>query len=257
VHIVGNIRRKLRIHVKEFAHYKSMNFAYHDMLGVFIRKVDLPSTLARALARYNNEGFMRAVLKDYANNLRKYDPLVSICPLHGEDYELQWGKTDYRGKIVLDVGADVGSTAAFFLKKGAKKVIAVEGAEVCFARLKANASIFKDILPVFAFVDSPNHIENMIQKWIPDIVKMDIEGHESNLFQIKDEVFNKVPTYIVEVHSDRLLNSMLKKCIRNNYRILSIHAIDPPVRIVLAERRTLKENVFCNVAASVTASRYL
>lgn len=246
MHSVGNVDRKLRAHIKGFAHYKSLTYAYHDMLGVFIRKISLPSALASALARYNNEGFMRAVLKNYANNFARCGPLATIRPLHGEDYELQWGKADYRGKIVLDIGADIGSTAAFFLRKGAKRVIAVEGAKVCFIRLRANADIFNDIVPIFDFVESPGQIENMIQKWTPDIVKMDIEGHESNLFQIRDEVFNKVPTYIVEVHSGSLLNSMLEKCVRNNYEILSIHAIDPSVRIVLAERKTSKENVLFN-----------
>ena len=69
-----------------------------------------------------------------------------------------------------------------------------------------------------------------------DIVKMDIEGGEINLFTIKNEIFSKVPEYIIEVHSDKLFSLMLKKCAENNYKIISAKAWSPPVRIVYARK---------------------
>src|SRR3990170_8039302 len=44
-----------------------------------------------------------------------------------ENYNVHWKYTSFKGKVILDLGADVGSTAKFFLKNGARRVIAVEG----------------------------------------------------------------------------------------------------------------------------------
>ena len=54
---------------------------------------------------------------------------------HGEDFERDWGFLDVDGKVVLDLGADYGSTAAFFLSKGAAKVICVESYAPDYAAL--------------------------------------------------------------------------------------------------------------------------
>lgn len=69
-------------------------------------------------------------------------------------------------------------------------------------------------------------------------MKVDIEGHELHLFKIRDDIFKRVSVYIVEVHSYNLLRSMLEKCARNNYKVRDINPINPPLRMVWAERRT-------------------
>jgi len=74
-------------------------------------------------------------------------------------------------------------------------------------------------------------------RWRPDIVKVDIEGAEDNLFRTKDEVFTRVPEYIVEVHSDRLFSAMMTKCARNNYEVAHVDMWNPPLRIVHVNRK--------------------
>lgn len=147
-----------------------------------------------------------------------------------------WGKIDYKGKTVLDLGADIGSTADFFLRKGAKKVVAVEGSQDNFRTLQTNASILKGMIPNVLFIERPSQIEKLILQYDFDIVKMDIEGGEINLFTVKNEIFSKVAEYIVEVHSDKLFDLMLKKCAENNYKIISAKAWSPPVRIIYVRK---------------------
>jgi len=51
-----------------------------------------------------------------------------------------WGWLHVAGKTVLDVGADYGSTADFFLEQGALRVVAVEADPKLFRRLAALAA---------------------------------------------------------------------------------------------------------------------
>ena len=229
---------KLRTHVRGIAFYGSLAFLFHDLLTIFVHRMNPSAKTTQVLMRLNNEGLMGETLKKYmkdAHGLQGLD--ARIAAIHDEDYESHWGKIEYDGKVVLDVGADIGSTADFFLRKGAMKVIAVEGSKVCFEKLKINANAIKAITPVSLFVNRPDQIECLILKTAPDIVKMDIEGCEANLFQISDEIFKKVPEYVVEVHSRALLSMMLEKCAKNNYRVVNITTLDRRVNIVHVKRK--------------------
>jgi len=65
--------------------------------------------------------------------MRKYFRVLilrEILPIFNEDYNECWGCVSYKDKTVLDLGADYGSTVYYFLKNGAKKVIAVEGDKI-------------------------------------------------------------------------------------------------------------------------------
>jgi hypothetical protein len=231
---------KLRTHVKNIAFYGSLRFMFHDFLTIFVHRMDPSARTTQVLIRLNNEGLMGETLKKYmkdANGLQSPD--ARIAAIHDEDYESHWGSAEYDGKVVLDVGADIGSTADFFLRKGAMKVIAVEGSRVCFEKLKINADAVKAITPVSLFISRPDQIECLILNTVPDIVKMDIEGCEANLFRIDDEIFKRVPEYAVEVHSPDLLSMMLEKCVKNNYEVISIKTLDRRVNIVHVKRKDL------------------
>ncbi|MEM2995027.1 MAG: hypothetical protein QXI91_03285 [Candidatus Bathyarchaeia archaeon] len=62
------------------------------------------------------------------NNIRNI--LLNVArgtlPSFGEDYDKHWNYLNFKGKKILDLGADYGSTASYFLWQGAKQVIAVE-----------------------------------------------------------------------------------------------------------------------------------
>lgn len=235
--LAKGMAKKTKNHIESYVRYRSVAFIFHDVLSIIIHKIAWPPALLRALARRNNEGLMRQTLRSYVRTVRGHGtPDTSIPPIHDEDYESHWGKINYRGKVVLDIGADVGSTADFFLKKGARMVIAVEGSKLCFEQLRANAPLMKNVIPLFIFIENPEQIESLIQKWTCDVVKIDIEGGELNLLKIEDEAFRRVPEFIVELHSNNLFKMMLRKCARNNYKIMDVNSYDSPLRIVYARR---------------------
>ena len=137
----------------------------------------------------------------------------------------------YENKIVLDLGASNGDCAEYFLHKGAKFIVAVEGnltyeRSLTFESLVKNSQQFNGkIIPIFMFIESTKQIEDLILEYKPDIVKSDIEGAEKYLFEIKDEIWKMVPEYLVETHEgylhDNSDKAMYTKCTRTKYKIVS------------------------------------
>lgn len=118
----------------------------------------------------------------------------------GEDYEKEYGLLDFKDKTVLDIGADYGSTACYFLGKGAKRVIAVEGNPQFFQELLANTKDDERVQPISLYVKTGSHLENLLQTHKPDITKIDCEGCEFYLMQVKNETLRMCPKYIIETH---------------------------------------------------------
>ena len=172
---------------------------------------------------------MAKVIKEYERRTsQKQTPEEpTVSSVYVEDYEFQYGQVNYKNKVVLDVGADIGSTAFFFLEKGAELVVAVEGSAKCFRRLKVNAKVSPKVVPVQCFIDNPAQIEDLILRWKPDIVKMDIEGSEIHLFQAVDRVFGSVQEYLIEVHNNDLLKMLKEKCAVNSFEVINIRPQSP------------------------------
>jgi len=172
--------------------------------------------------------------------LVKQLPPVRIWPIYKEDYGAQYGKKrlpiSYEGKKVLDVGADVGSTADFFLRRGAREVIAVEGNNTHYLKLQENAKRIPGIRPVFLCINDPRHYEALITRHRPDVLKADCEGCEKHLFQISDAVFRMVPEYVIETHDFPIFKAMMRKCQRCKYRVVDVNWWCSEVRIVYTVR---------------------
>ena len=165
-------------------------------------------------------------------------PPVRIWPIYKEDYGAQYGEKrlsiSYRGKKILDVGADVGSTADFFLRRGARSVIAVEGHKGYYEKLKENARKVPGIKPVYMYIKGPSHFAELIKKHRPDVLKADCEGCEKHLNQVPADVFSMVPEYLVETHSPAIEAALLKKWQRCGYRIVDVNKWGKTVSIIYA-----------------------
>jgi predicted RNA methylase len=148
---------------------------------------------------------------------------MRLAPLPWSDYEGEYGFVNYEGKVVLDVGADYGSTAAYFLRKGALRVVAVEADDAYFEMLTKNivacANGESRVTAVHCVVSNPEQFEGLICAFRPDIVKVDCEGCEVSLLQIPDRVFSSVPEYIMEIHSDDLYDRFIEKFGRLGYSV--------------------------------------
>jgi len=154
-----------------------------------------------------------------------------------EDYNRFWGKPDYAGKVVLDIGADYGSTACFFLQRGALQVVAVESNKDLFSKLLENASKLGNVIPVELHVSSAQDYVDLIQSYKPDILKVDCEGCEIYILDIPDEVFRNVREYIIEAHSHSLHAQFLEKFQSNGFNIIHQDNWYPNVWIIYAMKK--------------------
>lgn len=146
--------------------------------------------------------------------------------IKSENYDYEYGKLDYRNKRVLDLGADYGSTAEYFLEKGAIEVVAVEGHKVLYGQLVENCKWLKNVIPVFLFITEPKQISELIEKYKPDIIKSDLDGYEIHLLKIPDIILSSVNEYTLEIHSMELLNMSIEKFLGNGYQIVEFKKLD-------------------------------
>ena len=107
-------------------------------------------------------------------------------------FSYSYGRIDYRGKTVVDIGAFDGDSASFFLNRGATSVIAFESDQRINAKLIEK---FKDDRRVVA-MGSWNG-----QPIYGDVLKMDCEGCEVNLTQ---SLLAQYPEYVIGLHPDAL-----------------------------------------------------
>lgn len=156
-----------------------------------------------------------------------------------EDYELLYGKRDYEGKKVLEIGADVGTTAHFFINKGASQVISVEGNRKRFEAMVINAQNEPRCFPLFLYVKSPDEIGGLLYTFRPDFVHMDCEGCERNLTGVRDEFFKIPKEYQLEVHNDEIWANVKEKLEQSGFEIKDIYRFphSPSVRIIYAVRK--------------------
>jgi 16S rRNA G966 N2-methylase RsmD len=128
-----------------------------------------------------------------------------------EDYRVLWNHTSFVNKAVLDLGADHGSTAAFFLSRGARRVIAVEGRDQLFILLLKNFGKNAKVYCVFQLINNSRQIDDLLQRFKPDIVKADIEGYEELFVHCNRNLLTSVPVWLIEIHSDELTRIILER----------------------------------------------
>lgn len=139
-----------------------------------------------------------------------------IPPIYGENYDLHWQGINFYGKRVLDVGADVGSTASYFLSKGASLVYAVEGNPSYYELLVQNAQYEPRIIPLFLFIKNTQDWLDLLELK-PDVIKVDCERCEQYLFNLPDPLFSEVREWLIETHSEVLFKAIMGKLERNQY----------------------------------------
>lgn len=123
---------------------------------------------------------------------------------------MHWAGIDWSNKRILDIGADVGSTAAYFLSQGALIVYAVEPNPPYFQQLQENARVYGDIIAIQKRIDSPQDLVDLLLETQPDIVKIDCETCELNLLGVDDTLLCKFE-FIIETHSNYILQKLAWK----------------------------------------------
>lgn len=186
---------------------------YAFFLKVLITFIRIVSRVA--LGRRKRNCFLKGFsLYNWIKNER-----MTLTRKFVENYEQLYGYISYSNKIVLDIGADYGSTAKFFLRKGCKKVIAVEPELFLFHQLYKSASL--KVTPIRLLVTDKRDFETLINLGA-DIVKVDCEGCEKFLLDVDDLIFKKVKEYVIEIHNSSTLKAFQEKFKANGFTIKHI-----------------------------------
>jgi hypothetical protein len=138
--------------------------------------------------------------------LRRIYPNIGYANYQKEDCDAHWNYTSFKDKVILDLGADYGSTLRYFLKKGARLIIAVEGNPKLAQELKKRYQSSGKVICEELMIDSAEDLNKFICQKDIDVAKVDIEGAEKFLLSLPSIV--NIPTWLIETHSveiDRLL----------------------------------------------------
>ncbi len=175
--------------------------------------------------------------------------------------ELQYGEyeTDFKDKVVLDIGGFQGESAVYFASQGAKKVIIYEpaheycsiiqknielncmNAEVhCAGIGNENTIMVMDVFdPSRKIGDKPKKeiikIKNacdIINESHADMAKIDSEGAEICLTKVPNEILRKIPQYILELHGEETRRAVTSKFIDAGFKIRKIKNRGPELTIV-------------------------
>jgi len=150
--------------------------------------------------------------------------LGGIPPIYNEDYDTHWNFTSFKDKSILDLGADYGSTAYYFLRRGANKVIAVEGDSQLASKLKLHFQNDDKVITIKDFIDSPKKIEKLISEHHPSLIKVDIEGNEKNILGINN--IKQVNEWLIEAHSNELYHALSTFLTEQDFHVRSFNYVD-------------------------------
>jgi FkbM family methyltransferase len=153
------------------------------------------------------------------------------------------------GKVVLDVGAFQGETAAYFSSIGAKKVIVYEPVvshhkfiETNMALNNVNAELheegignmngsqtinYEDFNLGFGSLSNGNksveirirNIVDVIKESNADVAKFDCEGAETALLQVPIQILRRISYYMVEVHSFKIMKAINQKFKTSGFKL--------------------------------------
>ncbi|MEM1943692.1 MAG: hypothetical protein QXO30_01640 [Candidatus Caldarchaeum sp.] len=130
-----------------------------------------------------------------------------------EPFEELYHDSDFRGKRVLDVGGYLGETAFLFHKWGAAHVTVYEPDFVLgkFAELNLKINnVNGSVRPLFVNASCSHKAVdwNTVLREKFDIAKVDCEGCEVYLLDVADEVLARVPEWVIECHTPKVLHKL-------------------------------------------------
>ena len=132
--------------------------------------------------------------RKYAKLERELKPLCKWVDFY--DYLWSYSSINWKTKVVLDIGADIGSSALFFLMNGAYYVYLLEKEQeyrTTYERIKQKYPLLKDS----TMLENPDYTPHYI-----DVLKMDCEGCELSL--LTEELLHKSKEFVIGLHKPQL-----------------------------------------------------
>jgi hypothetical protein len=135
-----------------------------------------------------------------------------------ENSEHHWPFLNTEGKVLLDLGcgrhetSDLHQSSAVYLgEKGATKVIALDGRDSEINYFNENNLDSNKYTFISMFINTPGDIRNLIKEYNPTVIKCDIEGYETNFYDITKEEMKNVVEFGLEYHTLDILSKMTQK----------------------------------------------
>jgi len=155
-----------------------------------------------------------------------------------------WGDIDCAGVTVLDLGAgDFGtrhakayiSTVEHWLGLGAAHVVAVD------MNLRDLVAVGSDdrVTIVAETLFHSSQIDALLERFLPTIVKVDIEGAECLLRDMRRQAFRIAEAWLVETHTDDLHDDVISALDDHGFDVVRVrgHVDSDRFRVIYAERR--------------------
>jgi radical SAM superfamily enzyme YgiQ (UPF0313 family) len=183
---------------------------------------------------------VRTYLKHPDRAIKKFCWMLlgKVPPLASENYDWHWNYLSFKGKTVLDLGADYGSTADYFLKHGATNIIIVEGNRDYVTKFNRFLGHEPRIKPLWFWIEKAQDIDFLIRQYAPDIVKVDIEGDEQLLL---DANVGKVPEWLVETHTLKLHREVGKFFMSCGFKVSTVEygktLGSPEIKVVVCQNK--------------------
>ena len=153
-----------------------------------------------------------------------------MIQINNENPNEHWQFVSVNNRIVLDLGCgrwehvehrdpNWPTTPEFFKQRGATHVVAVDCDPNEINWFNSEFSTETNYEFVLGCINSANDFSLLISKYNPNCIKIDIEGAESNLIDLSDDIFSKADEYYIETHDQHLYDSFLNKLISCGYQI--------------------------------------
>jgi FkbM family methyltransferase len=174
----------------------------------------------------------------------------------------------WQEKRVLDIGGFIGDSALYFLENGAKKVTIYEPLVKNIKALKFNLEAYPNQVEVhqkaiaektgrvrlaskepigslgFGMEEGSYQIDcegvtftQLLSSHAFDIAKIDCEGAERFLSDVKDTLIKSIPYWIIETHSPSIYQSINQAFIQHGFKKLRDFALSPDVNLLHFERK--------------------
>jgi predicted RNA methylase len=151
-------------------------------------------------------------------------PNLGYVNCQGEDCDAHWNYVSFKDKAVLDLGADYGSTVRYFLKKGARFIMAVEGDPKLAQELKKRYQFSSKVVCEELMISSAEDMNRLICQKRFDLAKVDIEGAEKFLLPLQSIV--TIPTWLIETHSKEIDRLLIMHFQKNGFKVYRQSAIN-------------------------------
>lgn len=166
--------------------------------------------------------------------LRRIYPNLGYATCLKEDCDAHWNYASFKDKVVLDLGADYGSTVRYFLKKGARFIIAVEGDPKFAQELRKRYQSSGKVMFEELMIDSAEDMNKLICHKGIDLAKIDIEGAEKFLLSLPS-IMN-IPTWLIETHSKEIDRQLIIHFQKHGFKVYRQSALSANLLKAVLER---------------------